>query len=84
MSSHKKAKPPQLATGAPEIFQARRTPVAPTPRRPKIQAVYIGRTQIGYVRARATGFEALDRNRRRIGVFSTLREAAAAIPEAAQ
>jgi hypothetical protein len=53
------------------------------PRKPELQAVYDGRTRIGFIvnRGRA-GFEAFDAGERSLGVFPDLRRAADAVSAA--
>lgn len=43
-------------------------------------AVTDGRRCVGFVIARREGFEAFDHNERLLGIFPTIREAAAAMP----
>jgi hypothetical protein len=47
---------------------------------PKLVTVYDGRHCIGLVISRRMGFEAFDHDERPLGIFATVREAAAAIP----
>jgi hypothetical protein len=57
----------------------------PKPTTSPLLSVYSGRTCIGFILARGKlGFEAFNADQRSLGIYPTQREAAAALPDAAE